>query len=312
MSKFLILLSPPRSYSSVVATQIGQHPDLYSFPELRLFVGDTVADILNFSQPRYRDQLSGPPGLLRTLAQLHEGVQTTSTILKALGWLQERKDWYTRDLFNYLLEKISPKIGVEKTPQTCMKTQYLERAYECFPQAYYLHLTRHPVSTRTSMLANNQAKKISLKRKSKKFKKTLDPIYRWYRIHNDIINITSRLAPRQTLRIKGEDLLSEPDKFLPIIAKWLGVRTDQDAIEAMKHPENSPYACLGPELAQGGNNLEFLQNPYLRKSKVQYPSLVKFWEQQKQEFRDEFGYELESDPDVSEKVTRLAQIMGYQ
>ena len=312
MSKLLILLSPPRSYSSVVATQIGQHPDLYGFPELRLFVGDTVAEILNFSQQRAQDQLPGPPGLLRSLAQLHERVQTTSTIINALAWLEERKDWYTRDLFNYLLEKISPKIGVEKTPQTCMKTQYLDRAYESFPQAYYLHLTRHPVSTRTSILANNQAKKISLKRKSKKSKKTLDPIYRWYRIHNNIISITSRLPPRQTLRIKGEDLLSEPDKFLPIIAKWLGVRTDQEAIEAMKHPENSPYACLGPELAQGGNNLEFLQNPYLRKSKVQEPSLTEFWEQQKQEFRDEFGYELESEQDISEKVTKLARIMGYQ
>ena len=85
MSKLLIILSPPRSYSSVVATQIGQHPQLYGFPELRLFVGETVAEILAFSQQRASNDFPGPPGLVRTLAQIHEGVQTEATIIKALG-----------------------------------------------------------------------------------------------------------------------------------------------------------------------------------------------------------------------------------
>ena len=193
-----------------------------------------------------------------------------------------------------------------------MRTRYLERAYQGFPQAYYLHLTRHPVSTRTSMLANNEEKKLSPTRKNKKLKKTLDPIYRWYRIHNDIISLTKRLPPQQTLRIKGEDVLSQPDKFLSIIAQWLKLRTDAEAIEAMKHPENSPYAFVGPKIAKGGNNLEFLQAPYLRETKIQEPSLTEFWQNQKQEFKDEFGSEIELDADSFSQVTELAKIMGYQ
>ena len=51
------------------------------------------------------------------------------------------------------------------------------------------------------------------------------------------------------MRVRGEDLLGEPDTYLRKIAEWLGLRTDEEAIEAMKHPEQSPYACIGPENA---------------------------------------------------------------
>ncbi|MEA3277491.1 MAG: sulfotransferase, partial [Pseudomonadota bacterium] len=61
--KFLIILSPPRSFSSVVSTVIGQHPDLYGFPELHLFIGDTVQEVIDveYGKANY----FGPPGVLR-------------------------------------------------------------------------------------------------------------------------------------------------------------------------------------------------------------------------------------------------------
>ena len=66
------------------------------------------------------------------------------------------------------------------------------------------------------------------------------------------------------MRVRGEDLLSEPDTYLRKIAEWLGLRTDEEALEAMKHPEQSPYACIGPANAPFGNNRGFLQAPALR------------------------------------------------
>jgi hypothetical protein len=44
----------------------------------------------------------------------------------------------------------------------------------------------------------------------------------------------------------------------------LDVRTDEEAIEAMKHPERSPYACFGPVNARFGNNPGFQREPALR------------------------------------------------
>jgi hypothetical protein len=100
------------------------------------------------------------------------------------------------------------------------------------------------------------------------------------------------------MRIKGEELLSNPDIYLPQIAEWLGVRTDGEAIAAMKHPEDSPYACMGPENALYGNDINFLQNPVLRPGKVVEASL---------------RGELEWAPGqtFSPAVTRLARQFGY-
>src|SRR5579862_6331286 len=42
----VLLLCPPRSFSSVVGAMLGQHPELYGFPELSLFAADTLADLV--------------------------------------------------------------------------------------------------------------------------------------------------------------------------------------------------------------------------------------------------------------------------
>ena len=51
------------------------------------------------------------------------------------------------------------KIGLEKSPVTSKKAMFLDRVYSYYPEAYYLHLTRHPVSTRSSWkeFAENKA-----------------------------------------------------------------------------------------------------------------------------------------------------------
>jgi hypothetical protein len=66
------------------------------------------------------------------------------------------------------------------------------------------------------------------------------------------------------MRLRGEDLLSEPRIYVRQIAEWLGLRTDDEATEAMLHPENSPFACYGPANAKFGNDPNFLEKPALR------------------------------------------------
>ena len=94
----------------------------------------------------------------------------------------------------------------------------------------------------------------------------------------NILQFTATLPLGQTLRVRGEDILSEPDVYLPQIAEWLGIRTDSNAIEAMKHPEHSPYACVGPDAARGGNDPKFMRSPELRGGTMRKPSLDAFLE----------------------------------
>lgn len=311
----VIILAPPRSFSSVVSTMIGQHPELYGFPELHLFVAQTVGMIIDrgIRQGNY----NGPHGLLRALAELHEGRQTTPAILRAALWLHERRDWSTQALFDYLLRLIAPRIGVEKSPITCMRLSYLSYVHQCYPRARYLHLTRHPVATRKSMESFFARKALKGRLYSQRLE--FNHLLLWYHMHRNILTFTSRLPEGQVLRIKGEALLSDPDRYLPQIAEWLGVRTDRSAIEAMKHPERSPYARFGPPPARGGNDALFMQNPELRAGPVPEPSLAEWLQGSQRRWISvddeslfhELGLELMPPQAIAEEVSALAHRLGY-
>jgi len=317
--KLLIILSPPRSFSSVVSTMIGQHPDLYCFPELHLFVADTVGQILDRERRRGRNY-AGPPGVLRALAQLHHGTQTPGTIIKSGAWLADKREWPVKTLVDHLLEQIDPMIGVEKSPVTCMHLDYIMRTYSYYPDAYYLHLTRHPVSTRKSMEEFFSDRKQVQKKGARNKSFDLDNLMIWYRMHRNIYEFTSVLPSGQFIQLKGEDLLSDPDVYLPQLAEWLGVRTDREAIEEMKHPENSPYACVGPSPARGGNDAKFMHSPQLRQGRVKEPSLSHFlgesehrWlSEQGETLLREMGVTFSSNTEVVSEIEGMAQKMGYQ
>jgi len=95
---------------------------------------------------------------------------------------------------------------------------------------------------------------------------TIDFQKAWYTMNVNLKTFLKGLPEEQTIRIRGEDLLASPETYLRQIAEWLGLRIDDQAIEAMKHPERSPYACFGPPNARLGNDPSFLREPELRRS----------------------------------------------
>jgi len=310
----LVILSPARSFSSVVSTMIGEHPQLYGFPELHLCSADTVEQVM---MREARRGCPGPPGLIRMIAQELYGVQNQRTVTMAIAWFRERKHWPTKKLFDHLLSWVSPQIGVEKSPVTASSQENLDRTIGWFPRAYFLHLTRHPVSSRSSIMEHrqqNQARRSSNRRRSE-----LDGLLMWYDVHKRIVRFLDTLPCGQWMRIKGEDLLSEPEVYLPQIAEWMGLRTDAEAIEAMVHPENSPYACVGPWPSRGGNDRKFTRSPALRRGRVREPDLQQFfasagWQWASERFIADVqseGFEVQDPASIHDEIAQLAAVLGY-
>jgi len=79
-----------------------------------------------------------------------------------------------------------------------------------------------------------------------------------------MVHFLAALPAAQKIRIRGEDILHQPDHHLRHILAWLELCADSDAIEPMKHPERSPFAGFGPRGARFGNDPFFLKNPALR------------------------------------------------
>jgi hypothetical protein len=250
----LIILTLTRSYSTLVCAMLGRHPQMYGLPETCLFACDTLREWW---------ETFGADGLLRAVAQIVFGNQNEVTIERARHWLWQRLRWNTGDVLWELAQRVHPLILVEKTPITVARVEHMQRALAACPSARFLHLVRHPLGFSQSVLK-------FLERTNRPFR---DPQVRWHKAHSNIRAFLATIPSEQQMRVRGEDLLADPDHHLREIAEWIGLRSDPEAIEEMKHPERSPFASFGPRNAPMGGDPNFFQQPTLRASKVNVQSL---------------------------------------
>jgi Sulfotransferase family len=275
----VFVLAAPRSFSSVVAAMVGQHPQMFGLPELQLFGAETISEWWELCA---RATFPMAHGLLRAVAELIFGEQTEKTVQRARGWLQRRSHFSTSLVFELLAERAQPLTIAEKSPSIVYRQQFLERALRSFPRARFIHLVRHPWGHAQSILkAIDEARKqgevpqwvmnlAAFPNASHGGESPREgPQRSWYVLNHHICTFLDRLPAAQKMRVRGETLLNAPDEDLREIAQWLGLRTDPAAIEEMKHPERSPFACWGPPGARLGNDYYFLTNPALRPDRAE-------------------------------------------
>jgi len=302
MAAPLFLLAPPRSYTSVINAMIGQHPQLYGLPELNLFNVEKLKYLWIKGSDDIGIDSSLRHGLLRAVAEIYGGEQTFQTITMATHWAGVREDHDTGDVYKELTAKIDPLITVEKSPGYTISTKRLVRIYETFPDAYFIHLIRHPIPQCKSVMNLNDGI-FALFVNALEFqdnRAVIEPQIAWHDINVGILNFLDMVPQKQQICMRGEELMAHPQKHLKSICRWLGVRDDDDAIEEMMHPERSPFACFGPISALYGNDPNFLRRPSFRKHTPQLPSL-----NESVPWRDD-GKGLRSE------VIDLAQEFGYE
>jgi Sulfotransferase family len=293
----IFVLATARSYSSVVTTMIGQHPDLVGLPELKLFCCRTIGE-LEASLPRFwieRGITHRSPGLVRALSEFEFGDQTPESLSVARAWLNDRQHWSGSDVLDVLLARLSPRVGVEKSPENVLSGAALRRMASAYPNARYLHLTRHPVTTQRSMQEHRNRTIPSYPQDGE----PMSGIASWYDTHRRILHFSAKLPPDRYLRVRAEDVLNDTEPQLRAIAAWLGLRADDGAIEAMKHPEASPFARPGPAESGivGGHDPSFLRDPIPHRVEVRRTlDAPQNWA---------------ADPSVWRMVVDLANRLGY-
>jgi len=274
MTDPLFVLAPGRTYTSVLCGMLGQHPRLYTFPELYLTVAENM---WGWWLRCGRGRTNLHHGLLRSVAQIFFGAQTEETIAEAWGWIRARFDWETSAVFRALTEQVKPRISIEKSPALVNREEFLARLLENFPNAHFLHITRHPRGTCESMLKfDTAATALSYHSVGYDFSTdppTLDPQMWWYESHKRIDDFVARLPPERRYHLHGENFMTEPRKHLRLILKWLNLPSGTKIIEDMMHPERSPYACFGPPSARFGNDHGYLESPQFRPYRAKTESL---------------------------------------
>jgi hypothetical protein len=305
MAEPLFILAPPRSFTTVMCAIIGEHPQMLGLPETNLFARDSYVELREL----YSKRPSLQHGLLRSVAQLGLGGQSAQNIEVARRWLHGYSRASTADLFNDLLAWAAPHRLVDKSPSYVYNRDNLARIRRAFPNAYYLHLLRHPRGTCESKYAlrqRSQERQAQSRRRhdpdavelDDERRPPIDPDFAWLTPHRTIVDFLATVPPERQLRLRGEDVLADLDTYLPRIARWLGVDDDTAALERMKHPETSPFACFGPPNARLGDDPSFLEKPRLRpyKHKAQDLEGPLSWDAQLA---------------FSAEVKKLAQDFGY-
>lgn len=258
----VFMLAPPRSYSTVSLAMLAGHPRLYGFPEMRVFTAPTVGEILKGTgRTRMAGWIEfGNTGIARAVAELHEGGQSPEAVERARDWLRDHGDWEAVALMDYLLRLVHPRIGLEKSPDTVWSSAALNACLRAYPNARYLHLTRHPVSTVQSMRKHWVAL----------FPEETTPqdrvnvcLFHWYASHLRIVKAVRGLPGDQWMRVRAEDLLRAPRIWLPRVLDWLSLGHDNVTIEQMTRTDHWRFARLHEGAPSGGDPL-FQRDPVLR------------------------------------------------
>jgi hypothetical protein len=302
--KPLFILAPPRSFTSVTCAMIGAHPDMFGLPETNLFVRETYGEMAAL----YRARPPFQQGLLRAFAELTFGEQSDENINVVKVWLEQQAGVTTRSLFEDLVAFAAPRELVEKSPLHVYKLENLQRMRRAFPDARYLHLTRHPRGTCESIAAQHKqwADRVTKMRSRigpsgdgpQMLQPVLTPERMWLEPHLTIVDFLAQVPDAQTMRLRGEDLLTSPDRYLAEIAEWLGISRGKNAIAAMKHPETSPFARPGPPSARFGNDPSFLEAPELRPYRPKFEDL-------------EGSLSFDAKVTFSDEVKAMAALLGY-
>jgi len=266
-SPICLILAPPRSFASCICAALGQHPALHGFPELNLFLAETVRELIGLDVAEARRTgvlLTHLSGLVRAVAHLHATeFSPDQRFSEARAWIEARSHWTTGRMLDHLLERVAPALAVDKSPRTVTAPGALERALSSRPAARVIHLVRDPVASTVSLLSAARSPDLTAIPDAA-FGPQAFGLHAWLYAHRGIVAATQSLGADRLLLLRAEEVLLEPRLAFAEIARWLGVSRQPAALDAMLHPEHSPYANTALDPPGGDNDIGFLRSPKLR------------------------------------------------
>lgn len=254
----VFLLAAPFCGVSSLAGQLGCHPQLVALPELNLFMGDRVIELLEIEELAQGAQMDG---LLRAIAQIEFGKQSDKTITAARHWLYERRDRATGDLIHHLAERVAPARLVIPDTGSSMRPMDLRRLRQQVPDAHVIHVTRHPW-TQGCLLAAWARDRLFVPPDYKDFSfqpPATDPQIPWLRANTNVEALARSLPPGRSWRVQIEQIDAEFDARVAALCGWLDIDASAAALKAMRSPRGWAFWGFGPGTAPYGLEPEVLE-----------------------------------------------------
>ena len=251
----VFLVSSPCSRSTLLCSMLARNPGIFASPGLNILIKPMVEDFLNYCVGRPRIA----HGLLRTIAQLYSGEQTLDSIEMARRWIVRRSSASSERVVRELCRKIAPARLIDRCLLYAKDMDLLRQIHQSFPDALFLHLSRHPLEQGIAMLQSIEGVLELFEDESVDHRArhhVIDPQYAWFETQATIMEFSDALVPDQYYHVRAEDLVTRPEHTLRRLCAWLRLPFTPKLCEKMCHHANWPFAGPGPYNAHGGTDWE--------------------------------------------------------
>ena len=137
----VLIFASRESGGSLLAALIGAQPGFATAPSLNVLAFDHLWQLTKYAAiPRD----SHIHGLLRFIAQSLTGEQSVSAVQAAHRWLGRRSKATGPQVYAELCALVAPRRLVDYSPLIAQDRAAMARALAMAPQAFVIHLTRHP------------------------------------------------------------------------------------------------------------------------------------------------------------------------
>lgn len=252
----VFVLAPARSCSSVVTAMIGAHPQLFGLPELAIIGATTVGEANDRKVNAMRAKgyhVVSAPGLTQAVAQLVCGGQRDEEVREAREWIDSRRNWAPREMFDALSARVAPRAIVEQSPETVMTVAGLTMLERDFPDSPIIHLVRHPITTVNSMV-NYWKNWPEFAADDGRWQRAL---LLWLTQHRRVAEFTA--ARQVSVTVRAEDVLSD-DASLRHICAALSIDASKDSLALMRRADSCFVGEIHPDL-RGSMDPGFIADP---------------------------------------------------
>lgn len=235
---------------------LGRHPQVCALPELNLFLGETIDELLEVAGIADGMTLHG---LLRAIAQLALGKQTDEAIAQARTVLEQHRSQPVSTLLQQLQTWAGERLLVIPDTQTPLRPMDLLRLERHAPGARCLHLVRHPY-THGLLFHESLRQRLFVPADYRDHfdhgarPPSIDPQIPWLRCNRNLLEWARERREDEYLLLAYEQLEAAPEAALGKVCAWLGL--DGANLAALRDYQAWPFWHPGPNSAPGGLEIE--------------------------------------------------------
>lgn len=214
-----LLLSAPRSGSTLLRVMLAGHPGLFCPPELHLLPFDSLRDRLRVLWGTYLQE-----GLERAFLELKGG--EAAAVKKELEALAE-SGMSIQAVYAELHKLIAPRLLIDKSPSYALDEKTLQHAEILFDQPKYIHLVRHPHAAVESFVRNRFDRLLGVGH----IDATTAAEQVWLFSNRNLLSFAKKVGPDRFSVVRYEDLVADPDATMRGLCTFLGVPFDAAVLE---------------------------------------------------------------------------------